>query len=337
MISKPLVTICTVTFNHENYIEKMLQSILEQKTNFDYELLIHDDASTDKTADIIKNYTIKYPNIIKPIFQKENQFSQGIRPNIEYNIPRAEGKYLAFCDGDDYWCDPFKLQKQVDFLEINLKFSGCTHNTRILRGTVGNQLEEEVVINSPQKDVYAVGDFTKGEVYFHTSAFLFRFNENQKNYILNLLKQIRGDWFRSILFASFGPIKYIDEVMSVYRIHDKGVWSELSSQEQLMKNLDAILRISKVFDYKYENDFLETFIRVLAKEFDKMQKKDIENLLKTLNVEIMIKMVIKLFESLNEKNQDLLKKEKYIQEKHEIIKWYENVVKELQKEREKVL
>ncbi len=288
MINKPLVSICTVAFNHQNYIEKMIQTILEQKTNFDYELLIHDDASSDATADIIKKYAIKYPNIIKPIFQKENQFSQGIRPNIEHNIPRAEGKYLAFCDGDDYWCDPFKLQKQIDFLEANLEFSGCAHNTRILKETLANQLEEEFVINNPQKNVYTIDDFTKGEVYFHTSAFLFRLNdENQKNYILNLLKQIRGDWFRSILFASFGPIKYLDEVMSVYRIHDKGIWSELSAQEQVMKNLDAILKINKAFDYAYEENFMQLFARVfitsqidksianLSKLFDSLSKEEL--------------------------------------------------------------
>jgi glycosyltransferase involved in cell wall biosynthesis len=319
MINKPLVSICTVAFNHENYIEKMIQSILNQKTNFDYELLIHDDASLDATTDIIKKYTIKYPNIIKPIFQKENQFSQGIRPNIEYNIPRAEGKYLAFCDGDDYWCDPLKLQKQIDFLETNLEFSGCTHNTKISRERVENKSEEELVVYNPQKDIYTIEDFTKGEAYFHTTAYIFRFNENKKNYILELSKQIRGDWFRSILFASFGPIKYLDEVMSVYRIHDKGIWSELSEQEQVMKNLDAIFKINKAFDYAYEENFMQLFARVfitskIDKSIDTLSK-----LFKELSKEELVKIIFYLNQYANKQEEQALYEKEQMQKREQHI------------------
>ena len=327
MISKPLVSICTVAFNHENYIEQMLQSILNQKINFDYELLIHDDASTDKTADIIKSYAAKYPNIIKPIFQNENQFSRGIRPNIEYNISRAKGKYLAFCDGDDFWCDSLKLQKQVDFLEVNSTFMGCSHNTKILRESVDNILKDEFIINNPQKDIYTIDDFIKGEAYFHTSAFVFRFNENEKNYILDLLKQIRGDWFRSMVFASFGPIKYIDEVMSVYRIHDKGVWSKLSEEEQVLKNLDAILSINKAFDYKYEENLMNLFTRVSLTSIKNTN--DITEFFNNKEKIDLIKVIDYLYKNIKLKDQAIAEKDQIIADKDKAIAEKEQYIHEI--------
>ncbi len=114
-----MVSVVTVAYNHENYIRECLDGIVNQKTNFTFELLIHDDASTDGTADVIREYEAKYPDIIKPIYQTENQYSKGIGMNVTFNYPRAKGKYIAICEGDDYWTDPLKLQKQVDFLEKN--------------------------------------------------------------------------------------------------------------------------------------------------------------------------------------------------------------------------
>ena len=115
----PLVSICCITYNHEPYIRQCLDGFMMQKTNFSFEVLIHDDASTDKTQDIIREYEAKYPDIIKPIYQKENQYSKGISVTKTFNYPRVKGKYIAMCDGDDYWIDPYKLQKQVDYLEAH--------------------------------------------------------------------------------------------------------------------------------------------------------------------------------------------------------------------------
>ncbi len=124
--NKLLVSINCITFNHEKYIKEALESFLMQKTNFEYEILIHDDASTDNTADIIRKYEKKYPDIIKPIYQEENQYSKKVNISKNFQYPRAKGKYIAICEGDDYWTDPNKLQKQVDFLESNPEF-GFVH------------------------------------------------------------------------------------------------------------------------------------------------------------------------------------------------------------------
>src|SRR5690554_319935 len=104
-MKQPLVSICCLAFNHEKYIEICLEGFLFQKTTFPFEVLIHDDASTDRTAEIIKEYERKYPHIIKSIYQTQNQYSKGVGVNRVFNFPRAQGKYIAMCEGDDYWTD----------------------------------------------------------------------------------------------------------------------------------------------------------------------------------------------------------------------------------------
>lgn len=111
----PIVSISCITYNHEDYIRDAIEGFLMQKTTFPVEILIHDDASTDKTADIIREYEKKYPHLIKPIYQTENQYSKGIGVSATYQYPRANGNYITLCEGDDYWTDPYMLQKQVVF------------------------------------------------------------------------------------------------------------------------------------------------------------------------------------------------------------------------------
>lgn len=129
--SKPLLSISCITYNHALYIRNALDGFLMQKTSFAFEILIHDDASTDGTTEIIKEYEKEYPKIIKPIFEIENQWIKGRRGSEVFNYPRAQGKYIALCEGDDYWTDPYKLQKQVDFLEQNPQFCFCCHRYKV--------------------------------------------------------------------------------------------------------------------------------------------------------------------------------------------------------------
>jgi glycosyltransferase involved in cell wall biosynthesis len=114
----PLVSICCQTYNHANYIKEALEDFLMQVVDFNYEILLRDDASADGTAEICKDYAKKYPDKIRLLGYKENQFKKGIRPFPD-NVKRAKGKYIAVCEGDDYWTDPYKLQKQIDALEAN--------------------------------------------------------------------------------------------------------------------------------------------------------------------------------------------------------------------------
>ncbi len=126
------VSVVCLAYNHSKYIRKCLDGFVMQKTNFKFEVLIHDDASTDGTADIIREYEAKYPDIIKTIYQTENQYSKGVKILLTLLFPKAKGKYVAICEGDDYWCDENKLQEQFDIMECHPKCSICTHKVAVL-------------------------------------------------------------------------------------------------------------------------------------------------------------------------------------------------------------
>lgn len=131
MSERPLVSICCVTYNHAPFIRKCLDGFLMQETSFPIEILIHDDASTDGTDGIIMEYSEKYPDLFYPLFESENQYSLGHQNEMDfYNYRRARGKYIAYCEGDDYWTDPHKLQKQVDFMEFHPDYSVCFHRCK---------------------------------------------------------------------------------------------------------------------------------------------------------------------------------------------------------------
>ena len=138
-----IVSISCVTYNHAPYIRQCLDGFLAQECNFQYEILIHDDASIDGTQEIIKEYAAKHPDIFKPMLQTINQYSQSVRGmNATFNLPRVKGKYIALCEVDDYWTDPFKLQKQVDFLENNDDYVACQHHRIILDQDYNQRLEQ---------------------------------------------------------------------------------------------------------------------------------------------------------------------------------------------------
>lgn len=126
-----LVTVICLTYNHEKYIRECIDGFVMQKTNFAYEVIIHDDASTDNTAEIIKEYQQKYPDIIIPILQTENQYSKKVPIGKTFIYPRAKGKYIALCEGDDYWIDPYKLQKQVDILNEDNNYGLCYTKAKV--------------------------------------------------------------------------------------------------------------------------------------------------------------------------------------------------------------
>lgn len=139
-----MVSVSTIVYNHERFLRQCIEGVLSQQTNFAFEYLIHDDCSTDSSADIIREYAAKYPDIIKPIYESENQYSKG-GPwgSAVWNYPRAKGKYIALCEGDDYWTDPLKLQKQVDFMESHPEYSVCFCDYRNYNIYTNQYLEPE--------------------------------------------------------------------------------------------------------------------------------------------------------------------------------------------------
>ncbi|WP_114793148.1 glycosyltransferase [Niabella yanshanensis] len=230
------VSISCITYNHAPYIRQCLDGFMIQQCSFDFEVLIHDDASTDGTSDIIREYQQKYPDIIKPIIQAENQYSKGVRGiNIKYNFPRAKGKYIALCEGDDYWTDPLKLQKQVDFLEKNNDYSVITggyialnvtktqRNTMILSSIVAKNQEDD------KGFTFTLLDSSKAWIT-KTLTSLFR---NIPEICVLVDKYSYGrDVHLFYELLKIGKGYYLKEALGVYNIHNGGVFSLKSLKEK---------------------------------------------------------------------------------------------------------
>ncbi len=227
------VSICCSVYNHEKYLRQCLDSLLMQETNFRYEILIHDDASTDSSTEIIREYESKFPDIIKPIYQTENQYSKGVKISWEYQYPRAKGKYLAWCEGDDFWSDPKKLQFQYDALEQHPECSFCAHIVQSVFED-GKPMEEvhpnfelkEGILNSDKWMEYLLG---KSVYLFQTSSYFMRkevlFNEKNGEIPEFVKVASVGDYPLMMLAALNGNVYYIKKGMSCYRKQSISSWT----------------------------------------------------------------------------------------------------------------
>lgn len=213
-MSNLLVSITCITYNHAPYIRQCLDGFLMQQCNFDFEILIHDDASTDETQDIIREYQHKYPNIIKPILQTENQYSKGVRGiNFKFNFPRAKGRFIALCEGDDYWIDPLKLQKQVDFLNNNSDYIACGCYVNVERfGTLDSN---EIVLSDKSFD-------KKDIIYANPLPTLTLMMRKLDFSIFQKYHPIVGDIELFLYLSKFGKFMKLGFLGGVYRYHGKG-------------------------------------------------------------------------------------------------------------------
>ncbi len=228
----PLVSALCVVYNQAPYLRQCLDGLVMQETTFPYEIIIHDDASTDGSQDIIREYAERYPDRIRTILQKENQFSQKKEIWATFLIPEARGKYITFCEGDDWWCDPHKLQRQADFMEQNPDVSICYHQFREY-----DQLKQdyEPHDNPAPKDGLSVKELFWGG-YMHTSTFMIRVNAEAE--------QLRRDigWVKCMdivtvyLYMDRGRIAGLPGYMSVWR-KNTGIWSTSTWYRNLIENL----------------------------------------------------------------------------------------------------
>lgn len=222
----PLVSICCTTYNHENYITYALNGFLSQVTSFPFEILLHDDASTDGTRQIVEQYVKKYPRIIKPIFQVENQYSKGKKVSFEFNFPRATGKYIAFCEGDDYWIDKDKLSKQVNFLE-EMDFVSIVVTNAYTERNGKRQAWTYTHEESFGYHFFTIHDVLKTHGQFSPSASMV-FRKSVVDYIIkNDIPAPVGDFLIEAYSFKLGIGIFLDDVTCVYRIQTGGSWSKM--------------------------------------------------------------------------------------------------------------
>ena len=238
---KPLVSICCLVYNHEPYLHDCFEGFVKQQTTFPFEILVHDDASTDHSADIIREYTAKYPYLFKPIYQAENQYSKGIRVTNQYQYPRAQGKYIALCEGDDYWTDPHKLQMQVDWLETHPKYSMCCTDAAIISPNKElNWSHYKKDTDIPINDMILGG----GEL-IQTCTILFR-----KNLLVSYPQCCKecavGDYPLQLWSVLNGKVRYFASKTGAYRINHPGSWS--SAQTNYSKSFHTWTSILKMID-----------------------------------------------------------------------------------------
>jgi glycosyltransferase involved in cell wall biosynthesis len=270
----PLVSVCCAAYNHEQFIKECLDGFLMQKTNFVFEILINDDASTDNTASIIKEYEKKYPDIIKPIYQKENQYSKEGNVYPRFNFPRAKGKYIAICDGDDYWTDPLKLQQQVDFLEVNSQYAltcGGYISKNLLTGENKTILQNKSNLKISEGYTFTLDDMITQWI---TKSLTVVFRKSVLN--LSILQQYKRDrdihLFYHIMVAKKGY--YFNNIFGVYNMHSGGVHSNHHGKintnaaynaykELYFYNKDKFTRVMalratlSLFNFKIYNKYIE--------------------------------------------------------------------------------
>lgn len=216
------ISIICNTYNHVKYIKEALDSFLMQDVSVPFEILVHDDASTDGTDDVIRKYEKKYPNIIKPLYQKENQYSRGIKITPQIQLPRTEGKFVAFCEGDDYWTDPNKLQRQYEFMENHPEYSGCCHaydmvaKDRQLIKSQSLMLKDGVVPMS-----FLIGN----QIYAPHFATLFIRRKCLVNLGPEFLGKSCNDMTLRLYCAAQAPLFYLAHDMSAYRRFTEGSWT----------------------------------------------------------------------------------------------------------------
>lgn len=212
-MQEPIVSVIMITYNHEEFIEQAINSVLMQECNFLIELIIANDCSKDGTDNVVNEIINKHPKSGLIRYTKHNE-NLGMMPNFVWALNQSRGKYIALCEGDDYWIDPLKLQKQVDFLEVNPDFSLICHNAfKIIQDGVSTK---EEIFNNSTKDYEISIDNILNQWVIPTASMLMR-----RKYVQELpywfLKIYSGDFSLALILKYYGKVWFLNEKMSVYR------------------------------------------------------------------------------------------------------------------------
>lgn len=253
------LSICCITYNHEKYIEDALESFLNQKLDFDFEIIIGDDASTDNTQKILKRYQDHYPEIIKPILRKNNI---GMMNNFMSVLKEAKGDYVAYCDGDDYWIDDYKVIKQINVLEKHPECSFVFHDTLLV-----DQYKKPLkLLSKGRRNEYFEDGVIKAEEVIgtpirivHANSLLFRKEAIEDLTLLEKLKfSPNGDFALTTILASQGDAYYFKEAMGTYRIIESSISNSRKISDQ--KIFDQLMRFYAVIDEHFKGRFHQEIV-----------------------------------------------------------------------------
>lgn len=242
--SKPLVTVVMITYNQGRYLEDAINGVLFQQCDFEFEIIIADDCSSDNTEEIVYKFLKTHPQCSR-IKYKRNTVNIGMQENFNLTIQLANGKYIALCEGDDYWIDPFKLKKQVDFLEAHKEFSLCFHPAKILMQN--GMLVDEFEISLPKK-FHQLEDMARFGNYIRTPTVIFR-NILEENDLELLKKCPAGDFPLNLILGQYGDYGFLKDSMSVYR-QGVGIWSTLNEKQSTLGFLITIIYSKEYFSNK---------------------------------------------------------------------------------------
>ncbi len=241
--SKPKFSVCCTTYNHEKYLSRCLESLVSQKTDFDYEILVFEDKSTDGTKEILAQFANEYPEKIIPLYQEENRYRKDVHVFENHVFPLVRGEYIALCEGDDFWTDENKLQKQADALDAYADCKLCVHKT-VLGDEDGNFLGGYLPPIDYDTGIYKTDEFLKMG-YLHTTSYAFRASDLEGYLKTGLYKT--ADVFDVPLlnyFAMLGSVYYFNETLSCYRVGRKNNWTNnhdgAKHCDSMIKTLDAI-------------------------------------------------------------------------------------------------
>lgn len=301
-MNTPLLSVCLITYNHVKYLREAIDSVLMQKVNFSWELIIADDFSTDGTREIVLEYKKKYPDFIKLILQEQNV---GVEQNWQELITSPNSKYIAYLEGDDYWTDPLKLQKQVNYMTDHPECTMCFSAAEIITGN-SNKTGNFIRPNNGDIIYTAEDMILGGGNFFHTGSILFR-----KNIFDNLPKWFFespvGDYPLALICANNGTVAYIDEIMSAWRSMAACSWTESMMKNKInhIKNTRRVIEMLNNFniysDRKFEAavicriNLYEKFILLLHEDRDCLTDPKNKEILHHLSAYERVTFIFKLY------------------------------------------
>jgi len=250
----PVVSICCFTYNHVDYLEDAIRGFMGQVTTFPFEVIIRDDASTDGTTAIVRDYAERYPNIIRTIIEERNKWVYGIGNNAIYTamLSIVKGEFFAMCEGDDYWITTDKLEKQVSLLITNQKATMCVAQTVACINENGYLVCANLYLGK-DKDLQFFDDIKT--VYYHTSTYLIR-TDLFRTVLSKYAQKIEfADSAIRYMLADIGPFALLKEVVSVYRKHPDGIWTSLDKSKQLAWEIRTAEGFYKYFNSEHRRFF----------------------------------------------------------------------------------